>query len=475
MRLNILGPSYEDAATQFSGQRSINCYLQLSEVPGTRSEAIVRACYGVTALASPNIAGSVRGLKTHKGDGRLYAVIGSSFCYIDSAGAHTILGTLTTTTGRVIMADGGQTSTDNQLLILDGTSSYVWNQATTTFTTLSTAVLPSAITGTYLDGYYIVNQSESSDTWEISALNDATSWAAEQTREASEADPIVRVIANHGELWVFGSYTAKIWTNTGNIDFPFENLEGSLIDRGLASKYAIVADDNTLFWLGNDRIVYRANGYTPQRVSNFPIEQKLFACDEACIANAWMGAHTEDGAKMITLKLPGVDRCWQLNIATGLWHERQTFGSNNWGWDHIETAYGKVIVGSSTNSTIGYLDSTKFTELGSTLQFTRTSGPISAEQNPYIIDRLEVVTEAGVSDLSGEGADAEMLLYISKDGGKTWGNPMARDLGARGDYIHRAVWRQLGQHYNSSFKVVITDPVRRTIMSAVAEVEPLSI
>jgi hypothetical protein len=475
VRLNLLGPSYEDAATQFSAQRSINCYLQPSEIPGTRSEVVVRACYGIAALATPDIAGSVRGLKTHKGDGRLYAVIGSSFCYIDSAGAHTVLGTLDTTTGRVIFADGGQTSTDNQLLILDGTSSYVWDQATTTFTKLSTAVLPSAITGTYLDGYYIVNQAENSDTFEISALNDATSWVAEQTREASEADPIVRVIANHGELWVFGSYTAKIWTNTGNIDFPFENLEGSLIDRGLASKYALVADDNTLFWLGNDRIVYRANGYTPQRVSNFPIEQKLFACSETCIANAWMGSHTEDGAKMITLKVPDVDRCWQYNIATGLWHERQTFNTTNWSWDHIETAYGKVVLGSSTNSTIGYLDSRTFTELGNTMQFTRISGPISADQAPYIIDRLEIVTEAGVSELSGEGADAEIMLFISKDGGKTWGNPLVKNLGARGDFTHRAVWRQLGQHYNSNFRIVITDPVRRTLMSAVAEVEPLSI
>jgi hypothetical protein len=373
------------------------------------------------------------------------------------------------------MIDGGQTSTDNQLLILDGTNSYVWNQVSTTFTTLSTAVLPSAITGAYLDGYYIINQAENSDTFEISALNDPTSWSAEQSREASEADPIVRLISNKGELWIFGTVTTKIWTNTGNIDFPFEELEGSLIDRGLASKYAVVEDDNSIFWLGNDRIVYRAAGYTPQRVSNFTIEQKLFAASTTDIANAYMGVHTEDGAKMITLKVPNIGRVWQLNLATGLWHERQTFGTTSWSWDHIETAYGKVVLGSATDSTIGYLDPTSYKELSNTLQFVRISNPIAADQEPYVIDRLEIVTEVGGSDLSGEGADAEIMLFMSRDGGKTYGNPLVRDLGPRGDFIHRAVWRRLGHHRNTVFKIVITDPVRRTIISAVAEAEPLDI
>lgn len=475
MRLPFSGDSYNDDSKPFSAQRAVNCRVEPGPPSGSRTEAKCRSVFGIDSFTTAGGVGPIRGLKKHKGDGRLYAVSADKFYFVSSTGTTTELGALTTGLGRVIMVDGGQTSTDNQLLILDGTNAYVWNQVSSTFTTIPIATLPSAITGDYLDGYYIVNQSESSDTFEISALNDATSWAAEQTRESSEADPIKRVFSNHGELWVFGASVTKVWTNTGNLDFPFEPLDGTLMDRGLLSKFAVVAEDNSIFWLGDDRIVYRAAGYTPQRVSTFAIEQQLAKCDSAALDISWMSSYTEGGSKIISLVVPGTACAFEYNTATGLWNERATFGRSDWGVSDIEEAYGKIFVGSSYDSKIGVMSSTSFTEFSGKMQYTRVTQSLNADQTPFILDRLELIFESGIGELSGEGADPEVMLYISRNGGVTYGNPLTRKLGARGAYDHRAVWRRLGQHYNTTFKFVVTDPVRRNLMGIVGEAEPLDI
>ena len=58
------------------------------------------------------------------------------------------------------------------------------------------------------------------------------------------------------------------------------------------------------------------------------------------------------------------------------------------------------------------------------------------------------------------------MLQVSKDGGKTWGAERWMDMGALGDYKARAKWNRLGMARNWTFRLKISDPVKRVVLGA---------
>jgi hypothetical protein len=79
--------------------------------------------------------------------------------------------------------------------------------------------------------------------------------------------------------------------------------------------------------------------------------------------------------------------------------------------------------------------------------------------------------QSGVGLTSGQGSDPQMMLSISRDGGRTW-SPFEswQSLGKQGEYQHRVRWKKLGQGRQLLFKVSISDPVPRTIIGATANI-----
>jgi len=188
-------------------------------------------------------------------------------------------GSLLQSSGIVSMAENGL-----QLAICDGTKLYTFTYATNTFAVVSDGDLPSCGTVTFLDGYFIVNKN-SSGAFYISALYDGTSWAALDFATAeSSPDNLVRVFSSLGQLWLLGEHTTEIWTNTGASAFPFQRISGAKMETGILAAHTAVAVDNALYWIGEDNfgggIVYKATGFTPERVSNEPIELIIAAATD---------------------------------------------------------------------------------------------------------------------------------------------------------------------------------------------------
>ena len=75
-----------------------------------------------------------------------------------------------------------------------------------------------------------------------------------------------------------------------------------------------------------------------------------------------------------------------------------------------------------------------------------------------------MVLENGVGTSNGDTPLIEM--FVSIDGGKTWNNPRATNIGKEGEYLTQIKWQNLGQARNFIFKFRITDPVPRTIVGA---------
>jgi hypothetical protein len=74
------------------------------------------------------------------------------------------------------------------------------------------------------------------------------------------------------------------------------------------------------------------------------------------------------------------------------------------------------------------------------------------------IHRLEIICQMGVGTNTGQGADPQIMLRLSKDGGMTWGTERWLPLGKIGEYTARARAGPLGAGRDWVAEIVVTDP-----------------
>jgi hypothetical protein len=64
------------------------------------------------------------------------------------------------------------------------------------------------------------------------------------------------------------------------------------------------------------------------------------------------------------------------------------------------------------------------------------------------------------------GADPQIILRVSNDGGFTWGNERQASMGKMGDYKKLVRWRRLGRSNNRAYQVICTEPVFVALIAA---------
>lgn len=160
---------------------------------------------------------------------------------------------------------------------------YTWNKDTSNFSAnVDSDYGPNQTpqvryeTITYLDNYYICNERGSDRFW-VSDLTTPLSWTATSfARAEGQSDPIVRVFSVRNELWLFGKNTIEIWTNSGNIDFPFEPIPNAVFEFGLAAAFSVTHIGGQILMLSKEKSGYSRvmsfDGFNPSVISNTGIE-----------------------------------------------------------------------------------------------------------------------------------------------------------------------------------------------------------
>jgi hypothetical protein len=176
----------------------------------------------------------------------------------------------------------------------------------------------------YLDGYYL-GMALASQKIYFSALNDPEIWDPLDVFQPSiVADKNLAMLNDHRELWIFGQLNTLVYSNTGDPDNPFQPNPSGFIQQGIAAASSVAQLDNTIFWLGGDirgrGIVWRANGYVPQRVSNAAVEWAW--SQYATISDAIAWCYQDQGHSFYVLWFPTADKTWVYDVLTGAWHER---------------------------------------------------------------------------------------------------------------------------------------------------------
>jgi len=382
-----------------------------------------------------------------------YAVISDTLYSFDGT-TLTSLGTLTSSTGRCTMVfdDNGK------IMISDGTIGYHWNGSALSTITHSTAIGHVTFQG----GFGIFPQPGSGTFW-ITATNDfATIDPLDSATAESEADDIVRAIVDHNELWLFGKTTTEIWQLSGAADFPFSALSSAQIERGSGAAFSVARDDNTTFWMGDDLVIYRADGYRPSRVSTHSIERAILTVPAAARSTADALIYSLGGHKFYTLRFPGY-LTLQYNIATGLWNRCKTYNYDDW---RIIGSANKASDYVMTDAGICELVDGLNTDESGIMQRQAISAPIWADGKRIGIRSFFLDMEVGRAAIGVE--DPQIALRVARDG-ETFGNEHWRSMGSTGEYTRRVTWRNLGMGRKPAFEVSVTDDVTVAIVGADAD------
>ena len=502
MKTPILGQTYVARSVNAADARMVNLFAEvLSE---GKEAAFLQRAPGLRKLNTIG-NGPIRGLWAFSPqDGVGFVVSGTQLYKIDNAYTATLIGTVAGT-GPVSIADNG-----TQLFIAANGPSYIYNNTTNAFGQITDPDFPGAVTVAYLDGYFVFNEPNSQKMW-ITQLLDGTSIdPLDFASTEGSPDGLVAVLSNFREIWAFGTNSIEVWYDTGASDFPLQRIQGAFNELGCAAPYSIAKVDNGLFWLGRDRrgqgIVYQANGYSGQRISTHAVEWQIQ--QYANLSDAIAYTYQQDGHSFYVLIFPSANTTWVYDLATQAWHERAGFtdGAFTRHRSNCQMAFNnEVVVGDFENGNIYAFDLDDYSDNGQIqkwLRSWRALGPGKNDLNRTAQHSLQLDIESGVG-LSGfvtpetiyletelgnylvtetddyliadqettttQGADPQVMLRWSDDGGHTWSNEHWASIGKIGEYYKRVFWRRLGMTLklrDRVYEVSMTDPVKVAIMGA---------
>lgn len=422
---------------------------------------------GLRLLATVGV-GPIRGLWTFDGVG--YVVSGNRLYSIDTNWTATLRGTITGT-GPVSMADNG-----TQMFIACNGPSYIYNASTQVLAQITDPDFPGAVTVGYIDGYFVFNEPNSQKIW-VTALLDGTSVDPLDFASAEGSpDGVVGLIVDHREVWVFGTNSVEVWYDSGASDFPLQRIQGAFNEIGCAATYSLAKLDNGVFWLGADArgrgIVYRANGYTGQRISTHAVEWHIQSY--GTIDDAIAYTYQQDGHAFYVLTFPTAQKTWVYDVAANAWHERASGNENQYRHrSNCQMAFNnEIVVGDYVNGNIYAFDLTVFSDNGDLQKWQRSWRALPQGQNNLrrtAQHSLQIDLESGTGLNLGQGSDPQVMLRWSDDGGHTWSNEHWSPMGKIGEYYRRVFFRRLGMTLkirDRVYELSGTDPVKIALLGA---------
>jgi hypothetical protein len=503
MKTPILGSAYVARSINAADNRMVNLFPEA--IPeGGKEPGFLNRAPGLEFLQTVG-TGPIRALWAHQTNGSDFYVVSGNEVYklIGLTATPQLLGTLTTNTGSVSIADNG-----TQIFFATNPDGFIYNEITGAFGKITDPDFAGAVTVTYLDGYFVYNEPNSQKIWVTQLLDGTSIDPLDFASAEGSPDGVVGLISDHRELWVFGTDSVEVWYDSGAADFPLQRIQGAFNEIGCVSAFSIAKLDNGLFWLGTDArgqgIVYRANGYTGVRVSTHAIEYAI--AQYGNIADAIAYTYQQEGHAFYVLTFPTGNATWVYDVSTQVWHERAGFDNGNF-MRHRSNCQcnfgGNIIVGDFQNGNIYRFDLDVYADGGSSQKWLRSWRALPTGQNNlkrtahhtlqldcesgiglngfapmetiYLTTENDnnLITESGdyliTDQFSIQGSDPQVMLRWSDDGGHTWSNEHWSGMGKIGEYYKRVFWRRLGMTLklrDRVYEVSGTDPNKIAIMGA---------
>lgn len=455
--LPITDGYYEDALRPISSQQLVNMYVVPVGTNGL-SNGYLRGVAGIEEVADSG-QGKTRGSIVFGGN--YYRVDGSRLVRVNSDLTVTDLGSIPGG-GRLSMA-----TNDKNILIVSPTGpGYFYDETNG----LEKIVDPNfysygqARTVVFIDGYYVLNTDDVIFNSSLVTTNDGKDFDPLDFGTAEvKPDKITSVAVYRNQLYAMGTETIEVFSNVGGEGFPFQRIEGALINKGSFCRHVAVEFDNSLWFVGNEKNeqpgIWRINGGVPQKMSTIPIDYAISGKTDFDDYFGW--TYGQEGAYFVGFNF--ADDVFCFESVGGKWCERilqnpiQT----------VDKAYDRLLVG-STDGKVGELKMDVYTEYGVELPCYFSTSPFNNDGDQFFVPEVEMKCRSGAGNILDE--DPKVWLQWSWDNGYTFNNKLERQLGGRGDVTLRQIWRRLNWVDDSiTLRFGISDRCERAFLKLEAD------
>jgi len=473
----------------------LNWYLEKNESPTAPHPWVMLPCPGFAVEWEIQQA-PVRGMFYQRG--RAFAVVGFAFYELFEDGTKTQRGTVENDGLPITISANGDAG--NQLWITSGGVGYIYDLSSDTLSTEGVGGTTVSMGG-FLSGRFLYLDADSGAFY-ASELYDGTTWDASMVAQSESGDPWRALIVTPDNLIrLLGESSGECWANQGTFPFPFSRIQESGIPYGITSPWAW-ALGTTLSWVaqnakGKAQIV-RAPGYQPERISTHAIEDQIQGYED--ISDAIGFNYQQGGHEFDVFTFGDAEKTWVFDRTSSLWHQRdywdtRTATSLAYRPSCMMEAFGRTFMGDRLGGNIYEVSPRFYTDVDdNAIRRVRQAPRLSLDQRRLTIDSLQLVMDVGQGvpsiegvpapasgsswglswgdswgDAWGDMADApsvpplganpQMMLRVSRDGGKTFPLERWSDTGRIGKWNERVYWQMLGQARNFTPQFVATDPV----------------
>lgn len=476
MLVPLIGAGLRSKSAVVDAQRRLNCYLE----PQYDQDKSALVAYGTPGLvqvlangALPWRGRQVVGDVAYLAQGNALYECSNAFALTDRNAASR----MTTSTGRVDMA-----TDESKVGIVDGTNGYIYDINAATFTQIASAMFASPQTITWQDGYWLASFIETGTNkkrCQISA--DGTTWNALDYRGIDTTPgALLRSLSFEGEVHQFGDKGIEFWAYTGDPTFPFQPIRGATLAIGLAARWSVGVGAASLYFLGRDRTsgevqVYELAGHQARPISTPDLSNEINGYGTLGDCTAYV--RKQDEHEFLVLSFPAAGKTWMYDayasaaIGVPVWSELQSSNARHFS-DLGFSLVNKPYVTDYRQGTIYRVDKTVYTDNGTAIAWELDTRHFFKDYERVTVDELTAEFETGVGIATGQGSDPQVMLQISRDGGRTWAAEQQIPLGAIGKYRTRVTRKRLGTARDFVFKWRITDPVKRVLAGFAVRATP---
>ena len=485
---DIIGGSNQLASPAWDSQYSLNWYpyydpiqKEWAQYPYTGSQLVAKLPVG----DNPTFVGRPNGLIST--DSLCFAVVGSLVYQIDTNFDSTLIGTIDSTSGQLKMdLDGAY------LIITDGASSG-WSYQIVTGSWAALPGPPGPTAPTYVcdqDGYPVFNDTATGalQTMTQGGYNDPTSFYVTNNIQVNYKSsflsyPLIAMESINGRIFAFTTGFIVGYENVGAAGFTFQRDENLIYGYGLISAGWLAkgiggskGEKQPEFLIfgtnvdGTNKIML-TTGADPIVISTPAIELELtnLTMPTDCTSFIW----SYGGQVFYEISFNTDNLTLVYNKTSDRWFHAQTLGNR-----HFAQCYtffnGKRLALSNLDNGLYELSEAFPTDFGNPITRRRITKNIRAPgYRKFTVHNIWLYCQQGIGLPGGVnpngtnyvyGASGELLVYVSRDGGETFEQPIILSFGEVGRYNYVTTDFSLGEARDLTFKFEVTQPIQPYLM-----------
>lgn len=433
-QIPVLNGTYTDQNADFRSSYPVN----LTPVPKDNgiAKGYLRPADGIVSRGTgPGVdRGGINWNGTH------YRVMGTKVVAITESGAITVLGDV---------GGAGQVSFDysfDRLAIASSGALYYVSGGTV-------VLMPDPDIGVvldvmWIDGYFMTTDGTSLVVTELDdplAVNPLKYGSSE-----ADPDPVLALLKIQNEALALNRYTIEVFDNVGGDLFPFQRIEGAMIQKGILGTHCACEFVDAVAFLGSGKneapAIYIGANATATKISTREIDQVLAQYTETQLSKCLLEKRIDKGHQHLWVHLPDrvlvYDLAGSTAISEPLWFYLTSglVGFSAYPARNLVWIFDSWRCGDSASNRLGVLDDSISTQHGASARWEFGTTIIYGEGNGAVFHELELVCLSGRTAF---GMNPVISTSYSIDG-ETWSDEKFVRVGKIGDRAKRIVWRRQG-------------------------------